>query len=72
MCILKFSCRSTKHKRESIRYLFAHYMGKENWIPLMMRGFKFFAISAKRKMKISRQQKLNVSMEVICHLAKTF
>ena len=24
-------------------------MGKENWIPLMMRGFKFFAISDKKK-----------------------
>ena len=41
-------------KQEVSENLFVRYMGKENWIPLMMRGFKFFIISTKRKTKISR------------------
>ena len=41
-------------------------------IEKLMRGFKFFAISTKRKMKISRYRKLKVSTEVVCHLAKMF
>ena len=32
-----------------LKKTFVYYMGKENWIPLMMRGFKFFAISDKKK-----------------------
>ena len=45
-------------------------MGKENWIPLMMRGFKFFAISDKKKDE--NQSVIKVSMEVVCYLAKKF
>ena len=36
-------------KYQIFKKTFVHYMGKENWIPLMMRGFKFFAISDKKK-----------------------
>ena len=57
-------------KYQIFKKTFVHYMGKENWIPLMMRGFKFFAISDKKKDE--NQSVIKVSMEVVCYLAKKF
>ena len=69
---LAVDLQSMKEEVIDIEKFICALYGKKNWIPLMMRGFKFFAISTKRKMKISRYRKLKVSTEVVCHLAKMF
>ena len=69
---LAVDLQSIKEEVIDIEKFICALYGKKNWIPLMMRGFNFFAISAKRKMKISRYRKLKVLTEVVCHLAKMF
>ena len=45
---------SIKEEVSDIEKFICALYGKENWIPLMMRDFKFFAIRMETKMKLSR------------------
>ena len=63
---------SIKEEVSDIEKLCVHYMGKENWIPFMMRDFKFFAISTIRKMKISRNKSQKFRWKSYATLQKRF